>query len=267
MRVQVNVLGPLEVSVGGAPVAPVASKPSRLLALLALNAGHVVSSAALIEELWDSRPPPSEVLTLRTYVLTLRRMLQPRLADAHGASRKDVLVTRRSGYLLETNPDEVDANRYDRLSAAGHRAVNAGDAETAARTLGEALRLWRGPVCSGVSTGPQLAIEAMRLEETRLGDLYLRIEADLRLGRHHQVLGELATLCARHPLLEDFCAQHMVALCRCGRPGQALAAFQRLRANLVEQLGVEPAAAVCRLHHDILTGHLTTVDTKLALAG
>ncbi len=254
MRFEIKVLGPLEVNLGGMSIVPSASKPSQVLAMLALNAGHVVTTAALTEEIWDCRPPRSGLPTLHTYILKLRRRLQKALAGEKGVNSKDILVTRRAGYILDVPPGDVDATRYDQLSAEGHDAVNRNDHETASRALGEALDLWRGPALADVPTGPQLGIEALRLEETRLGDQHLRIEADLQIGRHHQLLGELATLCARHPLLENFCAQHMVALYRSGRQGQALEAFQRLRSNMVTQLGVEPAANVRQLHHDILAG-------------
>jgi DNA-binding SARP family transcriptional activator len=235
-------------------IVPSASKPSQVLAMLALNAGHVVTTSALSEEIWDCRPPRSGLPTLHTYILKLRRRLQKALAGEKDVNSKDILATRRAGYILDVPPGDVDATRYDQLSAEGHEAVNRNDHETASRALGEALDLWRGPALADVPTGPQLGIEALRLEETRLGDQHLRIEADLQIGRHHQLLGELATLCARHPLLENFCAQHMVALYRSGRQGQALEAFQRLRSNMVTQLGVEPAAKVRQLHHDILAG-------------
>jgi DNA-binding SARP family transcriptional activator len=253
MRVEIKVLGPLEVSIGGISIVPTASKPSQLLAMLALNAGHVVTLEALTDEIWDYQPPRSGVPTLHTYVLKLRRKLQDALVGEKDVTSKDILITRRSGYLLNLEPSDVDAVRYDRLSAAGRGAVNDSDHERASRTLGEALRLWRGAALVDVPTGPQLTIEATRLEENRLGDLHLRIEADLRLGRHHQLLGELATLCARHPMLENFCTQHMVALYRSGRQSQALEAYRRLRASMVDQLGVEPSPRVRQLHHGILT--------------
>jgi SARP family transcriptional regulator, regulator of embCAB operon len=265
MRVEIKVLGPLEVSVGGVSIVPTASKPTQLLAMLALNAGHVVTQAALTDEIWDYQPPRSGVPTLHTYILKLRKKLQDALAGEGNISSKDILITRRSGYLLNLEPSDVDAVRYDRLSAAGRRAVNEGDHERASRTLGEALRLWRGTALADVPTGPQLTIEAMRLEENRLGDLHLRIEADLRLGRHHQLLGELATLCARHPLLENFCAQHMVALYRSGRQSQSLEAYRRLRGAMVEQLGVEPSPRVRELHHGILTGRNVIDDPNFVI--
>jgi SARP family transcriptional regulator, regulator of embCAB operon len=267
MRIEIKVLGPLEVSVAGMSIVPTASKPSQLLAMLSLNPGRVVSVDALSEEIWECKPPRSGVPTLHTYVLKLRRKLQQALAQEGTHSSKDILTTRRSGYLLDVAPEYVDAYRYEQLSGAGRQAVNDGDHEAASRLLGEALRLWRGPALADVPTGPQLTIEAMRLEENRLGDLHLRIDADMRLGRHHQLLGELATLCARHPMLENFCAQHMVALYRSGRQSQALEAFQRLRRSMVEQLGVEPSTRVRQVHHAVLTGHSVMEDPNYALPG
>jgi DNA-binding SARP family transcriptional activator len=265
MRVEIKVLGPLEVTVGGMSIVPTASKPSQLLAMLALNAGHVVSQTALTDEIWDHQPPRSCLPTLHTYILKLRRKLEDALADEGGVTPKDILTTQRSGYLLDLEPTDIDAVRYDRLSAEGRKAVNEGDAECASRTLGEGLNLWRGHALADVPTGPELAIEATRLEENRLGDLHLRIEADLRLGRHHQLLGELATLCAREPLLENFCAHHMVALYRSGRQSQALEAYRRLRSSTTEQLGVEPSPRVRQLHHGILTGERVIDDPAFVL--
>ena len=267
MQVEIGVLGPLVVSVGGISIVPTASKPSQLLAMLALNAGHVVTVRALAEEIWGAQPPRSGVQTLQTYILKLRRMLQHALAGHHDVSSKDILITRRSGYLLAVEPGDVDAMRYDRLSAAGRQAVNEADHATASHMLTEALRLWRGPAFDDVDTGPLLTIEAVRLEENRLGDLYLRIAADLQLGRHHQVLGELATLCARHPLLENFCAQYMVALYRSGRQSESLDAYRRVRMDMVAQLGVEPSPRLRSLHQAILTGAPVAEDVNIAVSG
>lgn len=267
MRVEVGILGPVEVSVSGISIVPTAGKPSQALAMLALNAGDVVTMRALIEEIWCARPPRSSVQTLQTYILKLRRMLQLAIVERGDVSPKDILITRRSGYSLAVEPGDVDAIRYDRLSAAGRKAVNEHDYVAASTMLAEALRLWRGPALVDVSTGPLLAIEVVRLEENRLGDLFLRIEADLKLGRHHQLLGELATLCARHPLMENFCTQHMIALHRSGRQGQALEAYRRLRADMVEQLGVEPSRRVRDLHEAILSGNMVIGEENLAVNG
>jgi DNA-binding SARP family transcriptional activator len=254
MQVEIQVLGPLEVSVDGISIVPTASKPSQLLAMLALNAGHVVPVRTLAEEIWGARPPRSWVPTLQSYIVRLRRMLADGLAGHGDLGPKDVLITRRPGYLLAVDPSAVDATRYDQLSAAGRRAFNDGDHAAASRLLDGALRLWRGPALADVPTGSLLTIEAVRLEEDRLVDIYLRIEADLELGRHHELVGELAMLCARHPLLENFCAQHMTALYQCGRQSDALAAYRALRTAMVRQLGVEPSAGIQALHQAILAG-------------
>src|ERR1044072_5808680 len=127
MRIEIKVLGPLEVSVGGVSIVPTASKPSQLLAMLALNAGRVVTVTSLTEEIWDSQPPRSGVPTLHTYILKLRRKLQHALAGEGGVTSKDILIPRRAGYLLDVEPNDVDAARYEQLSAAGRQAVNQGD--------------------------------------------------------------------------------------------------------------------------------------------
>ena len=263
MQIEIKVLGPLEFSVCGVSIVPTASKPSQLLATLALNAGRVVTVDALTSEIWAGDPPRSVVPTLHTYILKLRRNLDQALAGQTEVTAKDILITRRAGYVLSVEPTAVDAIRYEQLSAAGRQAVNESDHERASRTLGEALRLWDGPALVDVPVGPHLAIEAMRLDENRLGDQHLRVQADLNLGRHHQLLGELATLCARHPTLENFCMQHMIALFRSGRQGQALAAYRRLRAEMIQRLGVEPSAQVRQVHHAILTGHGAVEDPNV----
>lgn len=252
MRVEVNVLGPFEVSVDGVSIVPSASKPRRLLAMLAFNAGRAVSTSALIEELWGQSPPPSALATLQTYVLQLRRRVSDALAGHGAGSSKDVLVTTPAGYLLDVGAGAVDAVRYDVLAAEGHRAINDGDDKEAARALGAALALWRGPVLTGIPLGSQLAIEATRLEQSRLSDLDLRIDAELRLGRHQQLIGELSTLCARYPMVENFCVHYMLALYRSGRQWQALQVYRDQRTLLISQLGIEPSRRLRAVHQAIL---------------
>jgi DNA-binding SARP family transcriptional activator len=255
---EIKVLGPLEALVGGVSIVPTASKPCRILAVLALQVGRVVTTAELIDEIWDQRPPRSAAATVQTYIMHLRRRLQRVLdGEALGSSAKNVLITHRSGYVLAVEPDDVDAVRYDRLSVVGRRAVLESDYATASRVLSEALDLWRGSALVGVPVGPRLGVEALRLEESRLATLDLRIDADLRLGRHNQVLGELAGLCARHPTLENFCAQYMLALYRSGRPTQALGAYRELRRKLVEEIGIEPSTRLRRVHQAMLTADPT----------
>ncbi|HSV66556.1 MAG TPA: AfsR/SARP family transcriptional regulator [Mycobacteriales bacterium] len=248
----IKVLGPLEAQECGVSIVPTAGKPRQLLAVLALCAGQVVTVAGLMEELWSTDLPRSAPTTLQTYILQLRRRLEIALANDERTA-KDVLITRHTGYLLDARPGEVDVQEYDQLAAAGHRALDAHDFEAASRLLGNALSLWRGPALVDVQAGPRLEIEVMRLEESRLGVLESRIDADLRLGRHHMLLSELAVLCAQHPLHENLHAQHMVALYRSGRQWRALDVYNRLRGTLVDELGVEPSPRLQHLQRAILT--------------
>lgn len=262
MRAEINVLGSLEVALNGASVVPTASKPRQLLAMLAINAGRLVTSAALMDELWGEGSPRSAPSTLQTYVLHIRKLIRTALPDDQAALAREVLATRHTGYLLEVDPESVDTVRYARLSSAGRVAGSAGDYVRAERLLSEALGLWRGPALVDVAAGPQLEIETMRLAESRLTDLTLHIDADLHLGRHHQLLGDLAALCARHPYMENFRAQYMLALYRAGRPGQALDVFHDIWTTIRDQLGVDPSPQLRQLHRAILTGD-TSIDDPL----
>jgi DNA-binding SARP family transcriptional activator len=254
MNVDIKVLGTLEISVGGVSVVPTANKPSKLLALLALNVGHVVTTSTLIEEIWDQQPPRTYLSTLQTYVLKVRKKFEDAALAAGQGSPKDFVITKRNGYLLDVAPEDVDATEYTRLSKAGRRAANVGDYLNASRLLADALKLWRGPALTDILAGPHLAVEKARLEESHLGDLELRIDAELHLGRHHEVLGDLATLCARYPMSESFYTQHMLALYRSGRQWRALQTYRQIRNTTAEQLGIEPTPRLQRLHHAILCG-------------
>jgi DNA-binding SARP family transcriptional activator len=269
MRAEISVLGPVEVSIAGVSVVPTATKPRQLLTMLAINAGRVVTSATLMEEIWGMDPPRSAPGTLQTYVLQIRRMIRQALGDDYHHDPHDgdddameILHTRHTGYSLELAPETIDAVRYEEIALAGRTAGAEGDFETAEQKLTAALDLWRGPALIDVTAGPQLEIEAMRLNESRLGDTTLRIDADLVLGRHHQLLGELAALCARHPFMENFRAQYMVALYRSGRPGQALETFQEAATIMREQLGVAPSAQLRQIHRALLKGEHLVDDPK-----
>ena len=252
MRAEIKVLGPLEVSIAGTSVVPSASKIRQLLTILAVNATRVVTIPALIEEIWGNQPPRSVGATLQTYVLQLRRRLGQALAGEERTAR-DVLTTSHTGYLLDIGREAIDAEAYGRLAAAGRTAAAAGDYRTAGRHLTAALRIWRGPALVDVAVGAQLRIEATRLEESRLTDLTLRIDTDLYLGRHHELLGELAALCAQHTFIESFWAQYMLALYRCGRPGQALELYHTMQRTMRERLGVDPSQRLQRIHLAIVT--------------
>lgn len=246
---EIKVLGPLEARFNGMSITPTASKPRQLLALLGLQAGQVVTVPTLIEELWGMTPPRSALTTLQTYVLRIRRKIE---AAAHPQA-KDVLVTRYGGYLLEADPDSVDVTQFERAAKAGRLAFDAGRLAEASSLFGAALAVWRGPVLSDVKIGVRLGMEITRLEESRLGVQETRIDAELRLGRHQALLGELSMLTAQHPMHENFRAQHMLALYRSGRQWRALEEYRSLHDRLIEELGLAPSERLRQLQRAILS--------------
>ncbi|MEU0603057.1 AfsR/SARP family transcriptional regulator [Streptomyces sp. NPDC006393] len=254
----IDVLGPLAVRLDGVSVTPTAPKPRQVLALLALRAGQVVPVGVLAEELWGSKPPRSARATLQTYILQLRELISAALekgtGDGTGQRRlaKDVLLTVPGGYLLKGGDGTSDVREFERLAGTGYRAMDAEDYPQAARLLRQALGLWTGPALADVQAGPQLRTEVKRLEESRLCALDQRVEADLRLGRHRELLAELTVLINRYPTHESLCGQYMLALYRSGRRGEALDAYQRLRATLVRTMGLEPSPALAKLQRSIL---------------
>jgi DNA-binding SARP family transcriptional activator len=165
---------------------------------------------------------------------------------------KDVLATVPGGYLLVSGGGTSDVREFERLAGLGYRAMDAGEHKDASRLLGEALLLWTGPAFAGVPAGARLETEARRLEESRLCALDQRIEADLRLGRHRELLAELTVLTSRYATHENLHAQFMLALHRSGRRGEALDVYHRLRTTLVRDLGLEPSPRLRRLQQSIL---------------
>lgn len=250
-QISIEVLGPLSVRLDYVPVMPRAAKPRQVLALLALNAGRVVTISTLIEELWGDQPPPSALTTVQTYVLELRKRMAAAIGPDHDPKR--VLRTRHNGYLLDVRAGQSDVEEFSALARAGRAASEGGNYREAAEQLGRALALWRGAVLVDVRKGRVLELEAMALDEARLAVLSRRIEADLNLGRHADVLGELTALSARHPLNENFSAQLITALYRTGHAARALQAFSRLRSTLIDELGIEPSAQLQRLQRAVLS--------------
>ncbi|MFE3252574.1 BTAD domain-containing putative transcriptional regulator [Streptomyces sp. NPDC059209] len=259
---RIDLLGVLDVRENGVSVAPTAPKPRQVLALLALHADRVVPVSALIDELWAGRPPRSARTTLQTYVLQLRDLialaLDQQVSDVESDSpprrrAKDVLVTTPGGYMLVLGEGSSDVREFERLSGTGYRAIDQGDFRGASRLLREALALWTGSAFADVQTGAQLEMESKRLEEGRLCALDQRIEADLRLGRHRELLAELTVLTSRYSTHENLHAQFMLALHRSGRRGEALDVYHRLRGTLVRDLGLEPSPRLRQLQQSILT--------------
>jgi DNA-binding SARP family transcriptional activator len=217
-----------------------------LLAALLLNAGRVVSVDELAEALWGPAAPPSAVATIRNYVKRLRRVL----GDA-GQSR---IVTRAPGYLIRIDPAELDVARFEALLDGARDAATARSWQAAAQRAGAALALWRGEPLADVVPEALALREVPRLAELRLQAAELRIDAELRLGRHAPVIAELERLVAAHPLREHLRALLMRALDGVGRQAEALTAYQRARQVLAGELGSEPGAELRGLHQQILTG-------------
>jgi SARP family transcriptional regulator, regulator of embCAB operon len=248
----IGLLGPLSLRLNQTRVVASAPKQRQVMALLALNAGRVVTGPTLIEELWGDCPPRSYATTLQTYILQLRNALAA--ADSGNPGARQMLSTHHNGYLLEEDACQTDVEVFDRRVRAGRAAAEAGDDRLASEELSRALQLWRGPALVDVRMGGVLEIEAASLEYCRLGALERRLEADLALGRHADLLGELTLLAARNPTNENFWAFLMTALYRAGHVGRSLQAFHRLRSVLNNELGVEPCPRVQRLQAAILAG-------------
>ncbi|GAA2150560.1 hypothetical protein GCM10009760_45090 [Kitasatospora kazusensis] len=252
----IGLLGPLRVDQSGVSVVPTAGKPRKVLALLACRADRLVSVEALIEEVWGEHPPRSVQTTLQTYVLQLRGCIATALGGQSPADlpfgSKSVLVTEPGGYLLDTQGGSLDCVEFELLGRRGHRAMDNGDFAGASVTFRQALDLWRGPALVDVQCGSLLEAEARALEESRLSILGRRIEADLRLGRHHELVGELAGLCVQHPLHEGLQGQLMLALYRAGRRSTALETYQRLRTVLSRELGLDPSPELRELQSALL---------------
>ncbi|MFD3546704.1 BTAD domain-containing putative transcriptional regulator [Streptomyces sp. NPDC058655] len=255
---EIKVLGPLSAEVNGGSIVPTARKPRQILTLLALYPGRVLPVPTLMEEIWGTELPPSALTTLQTYILQLRRRLGTAMGPGSPGGpglpggAKDVLTTRHGGYLLQIPPESVDVHTYEALVTQGHTRFEDGDDHGAATALRAALALWQGPALVDVRLGPILEIEVMRLQESRLRTTERRLDADLRLGRHSELIAELTDLTARHPQHEGLHSQVMVALYRSGRQATALDVYRRLRARLIEDLGVEPSPPLQRMHQAML---------------
>jgi DNA-binding SARP family transcriptional activator/tetratricopeptide (TPR) repeat protein len=247
------VLGPLSVRTADGEVVIAAAKQRAVIAALLVRANQVVSFGELVEVVWEGTPPPSARATLRNYVKSLRQQLGP------AAPR---LVTRDPGYLMRLGEDELDTLRFGALCARGGTAVRNQDWKRAAADLGAALSLWRGTPLADVPSEVLRRDAVPPLERLRLQAVEWRVDADLHLGRHADLLLELQALTAEYPLSERFHVQRMLALYRCGRAAEALAAYQQARQVLAEQLGTDPGPELRRLHDRILRFDAELADSR-----
>ncbi|MEU6262141.1 AfsR/SARP family transcriptional regulator [Saccharopolyspora shandongensis] len=245
---EINVLGPVSVRLRNCSIVPTAGKPRQVLALLALRCGRAVSASTLMSEIWGDAVPRSGPTTLQTYVLQLRRRIEGSLPAGSKQTAKELLARSYNGYQLVAASRSFDLAEFDRLAASGSAALEKGDAESAARYLGQALDLWRGPVLVDVPMGRVLTAAAATIEDARTRVLEQRIVADLHLGRHAALIPELRTLVAAHPADENTSALLMIALQRSGAVPRSLQVFE----DLSRALGGEPSACLQRLRQQLI---------------
>ena len=253
-----GILGPLQaVGDDGRELALGGRMPRALLALLLLRANEVVSSDQLVEELWAGAPPASGAKGLHVHVSRLRRAL------AAGQSDPDAerLVTIAGGYVLRVGPDELDAQRCERLIGEGRSLLAAGRPDQALAALNGAVELWRGDVLADFQYDAFAQGEIARLGELRAAALEERIAVEMLLGREAKVLGELERLVRDYPYRERLRGQLMLALYRTGRQAEALAAYRAARSALVDDLGIEPSVELRQLHEAILAQDRALLQT------
>ncbi|MFG2503287.1 BTAD domain-containing putative transcriptional regulator [Streptomyces sp. NPDC048441] len=251
----ISLLGPFRTAHSGVHMHLTAVKPRKVFALLAVHADEAVSVATLVEEVWGENPPRSVQTTLQTYILQIRHLIASALGEQYTglpSGAKSVLVTESGGYRLDSHGGVVDVREFEALASAGHRTLEQGDWAAASDYLGRALALWKGRALADVQCGALLEVEATRLEESRMSVLHRRIEADLRLGRHYELVGELSGLAARHQLHEGLHEQLMLALYRAGRRSDALGIYHQLRAALSRTLGLDPSPGIDHLYRALL---------------
>ncbi len=239
-----GLLGPLVVRDGPREISVSAPRQRVLLAGLLLSAGRVVSLDALAGMLWEGEPPAGARGALHSAVQRLRSTLGPAGAE--------LIETRAPGYLISIGDDKLDIRQFSALTTRGHAAAEAGDWAQAASLLREALGLWRGDPLADVPSPVLRDREVASLEDQRQQAVAARIDADLHLGRHSEVVAELRQLVAAHPLQEQFHAQLMLSLYRSGRQADALAAYQDARRIVTGELGLEPSPGLRLLHQRIL---------------
>src|SRR6185437_17104060 len=234
-RLRFELLGPVRAARGDDVLELGSPQQCATLAVLLLNEGRQVSSADLVGALWSGEPPRSATGVVRTYVSRLRRVLD------------GVIESAGDGYALPPRDAVLDADHFQRLVAAAQQARQRADVAEVAALLHSALDLWRGEPMSGLRT-PYFDAHRSRLVELKWTAIEDRLAADLELGRHAETVAELRSLVARHPTRERLHELLMLALYKCGRQGEALAAFQDARQRLAEQLGIEPGLALRRAH-------------------
>src|SRR3954454_4052143 len=245
LALSVGLLGPLDVRRDGATLSVGGTKQRSVLAVLALDAGRVVSCDRLISSLWGDDPPPSALNAIQVYASNLRKVL----GDVDG---QPLLRWRRPGYLLDIGSRQVDLAQFETLTSEAMTRRQSGHVVDAGRLLADALALWRGPALSDVADEPFAGPVVTRLEALRLNAFETWCEVELELGRHTTVIGPLQSLVTEHPLREHLRALLMLALYRSGRQADALECYRDARAVLATELGLDPGTALRDLERAVL---------------
>jgi DNA-binding SARP family transcriptional activator len=261
--VRFRILGHLEViTEAGLPVRITGMRQRTVLAVLLLEANHVVTVGALVDALWGPEPPKTARQTVQYFVHRLRQALGSALGDQ--AAGGTVLVTEGGGYLLRVEEGALDIHEFAAAVREGQRLLATGDLPGAAERLEAALAVWRGPALADFAAAPFAQPAIARLEEQRLAVVEELIDVRLALGEHGDLVGELEGLARDQPLRERLCGQLMLALYRSARQAEALATFRTFRDRLVSELGLEPGAALRRLEQQILNQDPTLAAPAVA---
>jgi DNA-binding SARP family transcriptional activator len=255
--VDFRLLGPLEVVADGRVLSLGGAKQRALLAALLLRASEVVSTDRLIDELWGEEPPPTAAKIVQVYVSQLRKVIE--------SGGRQVILTQPPGYVARVESGQLDVHRFEGLVDDARAALASGSPSRASELLREALGLWRGPALADFAYEPFAQPAIARLEELRIAALEERLTADLALGRHSELVGELEGLVAEHPLRERLREHLMLALYRSGRQAEALEAYQDARRALVDELGIDPGTSLQELERAILR-HDPALDLARAAA-
>jgi DNA-binding SARP family transcriptional activator len=239
--VRYHILGPIEVYIDAILATPTAPKTASVLAMLLVNANHLVLTEALIEEIWRQNPPSSASTTLQTYIYQIRMALGRATID-----------TRPGGYCLPVDEDELDLLRFRALVAQGRRHLDEGRPDDALGAFRASRALWRGRPLSNVRCGTVLQLELQHLEEERRRAAELSVEAAFAAGRHREVIADLKVLIADDPYNEWLHARLIEALTTAGRRREALQVYESLRLVLAEHLGLDPKRELRELERQVL---------------
>jgi DNA-binding SARP family transcriptional activator len=242
--VKFKILGPLEIAVGSERLDLGGSRQQIVVATLLINANRVVSTERLLEAIYGEDPPPTSRSQAQISISSLRRLFASHSPQA-------VISTHPHGYVIQVDSGRLDAQQFEDLVAAARAARTANHLDQAVASYRDGLRLWRGPALDGIDS-QLLRTAASRLDEQRIATNEDRLDLELELGRHHELVGELTELAEEFPLREHLRGQLMLALYRCDRTAEALKVYRQARRTMIDELGIEPGERLQQLEHSIL---------------